>query len=201
MKSIGKIETPALWAATLGPVVTFIGYTIGALLWPGYDGVKKTISDLAANDSPVQLFISSVFIFGAICDIVVSHYAKAFRTSARIAILLAGLATIGLTVFPTPNQEDISVEHRIFAISSFILFVVWPLLTIRRGPDAPPMLRPKVAIIGTLFLLSISVWFLSLWADDSSTIVGLGERIGVAAQGLYPMIVIWHTYLWQRKRS
>ena len=84
MSRIGLIEKPAVWAATLGPIVTFVGYTIAGSMWEGYDGVKKTISDLAADDSPVQLFISIVFLFGALCDIVISHYAKAFATAGRI---------------------------------------------------------------------------------------------------------------------
>jgi hypothetical membrane protein len=201
MSRIGLIEKPAVWAATLGPIVSFIGYTIAGSMWEGYDGVKKTISDLAADDSPVQLFISAVFIFGALCDIVISHYAKAFATAGRIVILLIGLATIGLTVFTTPDQQSYSVMHRVFAISSFVLLCVWPLFAMRRGKDVPPLLRPGAAITGALVIGAICIWFLSLWQDPNSTITGIGERIGVGAQGLYPMIVIWHSYLWQRKNS
>ena len=201
MKKIGLIEKPALWAATLGPIVTFIGYTVAGAMWPGYDGVKKTISDLAADDSPVQLFISAVFIFGAICDIIISHYAKAFAVAGRIVILLIGFATIGLTVFTTPSQDSYSTMHRIFAISSFFLLCIWPLFAMRRGSDVPPLLRPAAAIAGTLVIGVICIWFLSLWQDPNSTITGLGERIGVGAQGLYPMIVIWHSHLWQKKQA
>jgi hypothetical protein len=50
-------------------------------------------------------------------------------------------------------------------------------------------------------LVSVSIWFLSLWADDASTITGLGERIGVAVQGIYPMVVIWHSWYWLRKNA
>jgi HAMP domain-containing protein len=170
-------------------------------MWPGYDGVTRTISDLAADDSPVQLFISAVFMFGAVCDIVISHYAKALPIAGRLVILLIGIATIGLTVFTTPSQESFSVMHRIFAISSFVLLCVWPLFAMRRGEDAPPLLRPIAAVAGTLAIGLVCLWFLSLWGDPTSTITGLAERIGVAVQGLYPMIVLWHTYSWQRKRA
>ena len=201
MKTENKILAPALWATTLGPIATFLGYTYGAYAWPGYDGMVKTISDLAANDSPVQLMMSSVFLFGALCDFVVAIYARALPKAARVAIFLAGVATIGLTVFATPSQDSYSIPHRIFAIASFIIFSIWPLFAIRRGPGAPPLLRPTAAILGTIFLVSVSIWFLSLWADDASTITGLGERIGVAVQGIYPMAVIWHSWYWLRKNA
>lgn len=200
MKTENKILAPALWATTLGPIATFLGYTYGAYAWPGYDGMVKTISDLAANDSPVQLMMSSVFLFGALCDFVVAIYARALPKAARVAIFLAGIATIGLTVFATPSQDSYSIPHRIFAIASFIIFSIWPLFAIRRGPDAPPLLRPTAAILGTVFLVSVSIWFLSLWADEASTITGLGERIGVAVQGMYPMVVIWHSWYWLRNK-
>ena len=201
MKPVGKIEAPALWAATLGPVITFLGYTIAAMMWPGFDGTVHTISDLAANDSPVQLFMSSTFIVSAICDVVVSHYAKALATAGRLVILAAAVSTVGLTVFTTPSQIGHSIPHRIFAITSFVLFTIWPLFAMRKGEDVPPLLRPKAAIAGTVFLAIVCVWFLSFWIDKNSQIMGLGERVGVGIQGLYPIIVIWHSWLWQRKRK
>lgn len=201
MKPVGKIEAPALWAITLGPLVTFLGYTIGALLWPGYDGMVHTISDLAANDSPVQLFISAVFLFGALCDVVVSHYSKALATPGRIVILLSAFTTVGLTVFTTPSQIGHSIPHRIFAIASFALLAIWPALSMRKGTNGPPLLRPKAAIIETLILVATCIWFISLWGSHNHSITGLGERIGVAVEGIVPMVVLWHSWLWQREQT
>ena len=201
MKSVGKIEAPALIAITLGPLVTFLGYTIAAMFFPGYDGMVHTISDLAANDSPVQVFVSLVFLFGALCDVVVSHYSKTLATPGRIAILLAGITTVGLTVFTTPSQTGHSIPHRIFAIASFALLAIWPVLSMRRGENIPPLLRPRAAIIQTAVLLGTCIWFISLWADKSSGITGLGERIGVAVEGIVPAVVLWHSFLWQRKQN
>lgn len=201
MKPVGKIGVAALWASTLGPLVTFIGYTVGANLWPGFDGIVHPISDLAADDSPVQLMMSLVFLFGAACDFVVAYSAKALPNRARIVIALAGVATIGLTVFTTPSQDGHSIPHRVFAIISFVLFSIWPLFAMRNREDVPPLLRTRAAIWGTLMLVSVSIWFLSLWVDKQSAIMGLGERIGVGVQGIYPAIVLWHSYLWQRNRK
>ena len=198
IRDIGK---PALWAATLAPLITSIGYVIAGASWPGYDPVVHAISDLAADDSPVQLYVSMLFLIGAASDIIVSHYARAFALPGRIAILLGAVATIGLTVFTTPSQTSSSTAHRVFAIASFFIFTIWPLLAMRRGPGVPPMLRVIPSIIGTAFLTVVSVWFLSLWLDHDSQIMGLGERIGVMVQALYPAFVLWHSYLWLRKQK
>ncbi len=56
----------ALVAATLGPFQNVLGWTISGSLVEGYDPIAKTISDLAANDSPVQWIQSSFFLFGSV---------------------------------------------------------------------------------------------------------------------------------------
>lgn len=198
MRGIGK---PALWAATLAPLITSIGYVIAGASWQGYDPVLKAISDLAADDSPVQVYVSILFLIGALSDIIVSHYAKAFALPGRIAILLGAVATIGLTVFTTPSQETSSTAHRIFASLSFLIFTIWPLLAMRKGKDVPPMLRPIQSIIGALILGAISIWFLTLWLDPNAQFMGLSERIVVFVQAVYPAFVLWHSYLWLRKQK
>jgi hypothetical membrane protein len=198
LRGIGK---PALWSATIAPLITSGGYVIAGASWPGYDPVVHAISDLAADDSPVQAYVSILFLVGALSDIIVSHYAKAFALPGRIAILLGAIATIGLTVFTTPSQTDSSAAHRIFASLSFLIFTIWPLLAMRRGQGVPPMLRPLPSIIGALVLGAISIWFLTLWLDPNAQIMGLSERIVVLVQAVYPAFVLWHSYLWLRKQK
>jgi hypothetical membrane protein len=58
------IDRPAAIAAIIGPVQSVLGWVIAGAMWPGYDPVYQTISDLAANESPVQLIMSAFFILG-----------------------------------------------------------------------------------------------------------------------------------------
>jgi hypothetical protein len=195
------IGIPALWAVTLAPLITSIGYVIAGASWPGYNPVVHAISDLAADDSPVQLYVSILFLVGATSDILISHYARVFALPGRITILLGAIATIGLTVFTTPSQTSSSTAHRLFATASFLIFTIWPLLAMRKGNDVPPMIRPRQAIIGTIVLAAVSIWFSTLWLDPNAQIMGLSERIVVIVQALYPTLVIWHSYLWLRKQK
>ena len=197
MKTIGK---PALFAATLGPVQSVLGWVISGALWPGYDPIRKTISDLAADDSPVQWIQSSFFILGGTLSLIAAIYARSFAMPGRMVIFLGGLATYGFTYFTTPSQDSSSEMHRVFAIISFVLFSAWPLFSMRISGSYPWVLRPVGAIVATLGFTVISLWFLSTWTNPDATNVGLVERIIATAQTTYLSAVIWIAWL-HAKRS
>jgi hypothetical membrane protein len=198
---VSKIETPAVVAATLGPIQSVAGWAIAGSLWEGYDPIRKTISDLAANDSPVQFLMSSFFILGGTLSLVVAIYAKAFAMPGRVMIFLAGIATYGFTVFATPSQDSYSIPHRIFASIAFVLMAAWPLFSMRKDKSFPWIIRPVGAIVSTLFMTVLAVWFLLSWLDPTFTAVGLAERVMAVAQVWYMSLVIWVVYIHQQKRS
>lgn len=186
-RTIGK---PAVIAAIIGPVQSVSGWLIAGSLWPGYDPIRKTISDLAADDSPVQAIQSAFFILGGTLTIIAAIFARTLATPGRVALFGAGIATYALTYFSTPSQDSHSDAHRISAIISFVLMSAWPLLSMRRGTDVPWVLRPLTSIASTLVLTAISIWFLATWTDPNGTIVGLSERVIVTAQVLWLSFVV-----------
>ena len=197
MKPIGK---PAFIAAIIGPIQSVLGWTIAGSLWPGYDPVRQTISDLAANESPVNWIMSSFFIFGGILTLIASVYARTLATPGRVALFLSAICTFGLTIFPTP-LVGYSLMHRIFAIASFVLSAGWPILAMRLHKDAPWIIRPAASIIGTALQTALALWFLSTWTDPSATNVGVWERIVAVSQSLYISTVLIVIYRSGKRKS
>jgi hypothetical membrane protein len=192
MKTIGK---PALFAASIGPVQSVLGWVIAGSLWPGYDPIRKTISDLAADDSPVQWIQSSFFVLGGTLSLLAAIYARSLAMPGRVVIFLGGLATYGFTYFTTPSQDGHSDMHRYFAIASFVLFSAWPIFSMRLNKQYPWVLRPTGAVVATLGFTIISLWFLSTWTNPDATNVGLVERVIATAQTGYLSAVIWICWL------
>lgn len=195
-----RIEKPAFVAAIIGPIQSVLGWTIAGTLWVGYDPVKQTISDLAANESPVQGIMSAFFVLGGILTLIAALYAKTFAMPGRVALFVAAICTFGLTIFPTP-LVGYSLWHRIFAISSFVLSAGWHLFAMRTRKDAPWILKPPAAIIGTALQTALALWFLSTWTDPNATDVGVWERVVAVSQSLYVSIVIIVIYLGQRSKG
>lgn len=198
-KEMQRIHWPAIVAAILGPIQVVVGFNLAQALWPEFDPVTKTISDLAADDSPVQVLMTSFFYFGATLSFVVAIWARSFSVPGRIVIALAGFATYGLAFFTTPSQDSYSVAHRIFAIMSFVLSAAWPLFAMRFDKRYPWILRPAGAILGTALLTASALIFLASWTDPASTMTGFWERVIAVSQTWYMALVIWICWLSERK--
>jgi hypothetical membrane protein len=196
--ALGRIGKPALYVAYIGPVQSAAGWLIAGSLWPGYDPVRQTISDLAANESPVQFIMSAFFVFGGLLTLIASIYARTLAMPGRVALFVAAICTFGLTIFPTP-LIGYSIEHRVFAISSFVLSAGWPLLAMRKRKDAPWIIRPTASIIGTALQTVLALWFLSSWTDPTNMTVGVWERVVAVSQALYVSVVIVVCYFSQAK--
>ena len=196
--ALGRIGKPALYVAYIGPFQSAAGWLIAGSLWPGYDPVRQTISDLAANESPVQLIMSAFFVLGGVLTLIAAIYGRTLAMPGRVALFVAALCTFGLTIFPTP-LIGYSIEHRVFAIASFVLSAGWPLLAMRKRKDAPWIIRPTASIIGTALQTVLALWFLSSWTDPTNMTVGVWERVVAVSQALYVSVVIVVCYFSQAK--
>lgn len=195
---LGRIGKPALYAAYIGPFQSAAGWLIAGSMWPGYDPVRQTISDLAANESPVQLIMSAFFVVGGVLTLIASIYGRTLAMPGRVALFVAAICTFGLTIFPTP-LIGYSIEHRVFAIASFVLSAGWPLLAMRNRSDAPWIIRPTASIIGTTIQAALALWFLSSWTDPTNMTVGVWERVVAVSQALYVSVVLIVCYFSQEK--
>lgn len=192
------IEKPAFIAAVIGPIQSVLGWVIAGALWPGYDAVRQTISDLAADESPVKWIMSSFFVLGGTLTLIASIYSRTLAMPGRVALFISAICTYGLTIFPTP-LIGFSTMHRIFAITSFVLSAGWPLFAMRFRKDAPWLIRPFASITATALQAALALWFLSTWTDPNATDVGVWERIVAVSQSLYVSVVIIVIYLGQKR--
>ena len=191
----------AVVAATLGPIQNVLGWTISGALWPGYDPISKTISDLAAAESPVQWIQSSFFIFGSVLTLVGAWHAKALALPGRVALAVAGLAGFGYTFFPTSSDPLISDLHVIFATIAFALFSAWPLLGMRFDKRYHWSIRAPGAIPASLVMGATTLWFLLTWLEPGQPIVGLSERVIAVMQVLWLTAAIWMQWVHQQRQT
>jgi hypothetical membrane protein len=191
----------AVIAATLGPIQNIMGWTLSASLWPGYDPIRQTISDLAADDSPVKWVQTSFFIFGATLTLIGAWSAKAFAWPGRVTLFLAGLSSYGVAYFAVPDVRSNTPEHLFFATAAFVLFSAWPLFAMRFDKRYHWSIRPIGAITATAVMSLTTLVFLLTWLDPDRTFTGLAQRTIVVMQVIWLSAAIWMQYLHQRRNA
>jgi len=184
------IGRPAIVSSYLAPVLLIGGTFLAGAVSPGYDPVRQTISELAAGDAPTRVLMTVFFVLTGLCHLVTATFARGIGIAGRAAILVGGLATIGVAAFALPTAAGSSAAHTAFAMIGFIVLAAWPLLGMRFRSDFPWLVRPLGAIVGTAILTALCVWFLIIWSSHSSPVVGLVERVAADAEALWPTVVV-----------
>ena len=189
MSPLKTIAPIAIVAAIIGPIQNVAGWAIAGALWPGYDPLELTISDLAAPESPVQWIMTAFFILGSTLTLIAAVFARTLALPGRIVLLVVALCSFGLTIFPTP-LNGVSATHQFFAIAFFAASASWQLFAMRFRKDAPWVLRPWAILVASLVQAAFAITFLVIWAHPESTNIGLWERLVSFEQALYLAAVV-----------
>lgn len=184
------VGRPALVSALLGPVLFIGGTAVIGASWSSYDPLAQTISELAAGDAPTRVAMTIVFVIAALCHVVTGVFARGVGPAGRVALVLAGVASLAVAAFPLPTVAGTSVPHRLSAIVGFILLAAWPLLGMRLHRRFPAIVRPVGALLGTALLTAVCVWFLVVWTAPPSGTLGLIERIAADSESVWPAVVM-----------
>jgi hypothetical membrane protein len=195
------VGRPALVSALLGPALFIGGTAVIGASWSSYDPVAQTISELAAADAPTRIAMTVVFVISALCHVVTGSFARGVGAAGRVALVLAGVASLAVAAFPLPSVAGTSVPHRVSAIIGFILLAAWPLLGVRLRRGFPAIVRPAGAVVSTLILASVCVWFLVVWTSPQTGTLGAIERIAADSESVWPAIVVVWLLLADRRRA
>ena len=195
------VDPPAVVSALLGPLVFIGGTAVIGSSWASYHPVAQTISELAAGDAPTRVAMTVVFVIAALCHVVTGLFARGVGPAGRLALVLAGVASLAVAAFPLPTVASTSVPHRISAIIGFILLAAWPLLGMRLRHGFPAIVRPPGAVLSTALLTAVCVWFLVVWTAPPSGTLGLIERIAADSESVWPAVVMVGLLLAGRRRT
>ncbi len=200
MITVPFVRLPAL-ISSMTAFVVFTGSTVIAqFLLPGFDTVKQTISELAADDVSTHVFMTVAFVISGTCHLFTAYFTPAIALPGRIALAVAGVSSWGVAYFSLPTAAATSQPHRAAAITGFVIFMYWLLLGMRRSSAYPLLLRPRMVVPVTIGLSIVSLVFLVCWSIPNLAPIGLIERICAFTQAVVPVTVVWWLWAAQRRR-
>ena len=186
----GVREVP--WWGTVSsaaaPVLLITGLTAAAKLQPPkFDAFNSTASSLAGDDASYSWVMTLTFAVVGMCDLLTGLALRAAALPGRLVLIGAGVAGVLVAAFPTHLGG--SQVHALWAGIGFAGIILWPVFSMRRGPDVAWALRPSTCLSVTVTLAALTVWFALEQATHGGH-MGLAERTAGLAQALWPLIAV-----------
>ena len=183
-----------LVSSMAAPVLLIGGWTVAASIQPvPFDDIVRTISDLAARDTPYRWLMTSALVGVGLSHVVTAYALDSAATAGRLTQGLGGLATLLVAAFPLPSGGGSSSGHTASAAVAFVSLAVWPAFASTRtrvpGRTLPALLGPRASAVATCTLLLTLGWFFGEQLLSGQR-VGLAERVAAGAQALWPLAVV-----------
>lgn len=169
-------------------MLLIVGFTIAADLQPTpFDSVSRSISTLAAQGMPHRWIVTAAILGVGACNVVTGLALRAAADRGRLLLIAGGVCGMLIAVNPQYPGGG-SLRHETFSLLGVVILTLWPIAAIRRTPDAPVGLRPRVAYAAAGLNLALLLWFTVELFNGPE--LGLAERAVATDQALWPFVVV-----------
>jgi hypothetical protein len=186
----GSARPVSPWAvvsAGLAPVLLIGAWAIAGPLQPAsYSPVRQTVSVLAGHAGAGRWIMTTALLLVGGCHLVTAAGLTGIRARARITLMVAGLASIGIAASPEPVHGS-SHEHLAWTMVAAAAITLWPAFAARSAPARPLILSVRVAAAATAVLVVLLGWLII--ETQRGDVLGLAERLTTAAQTTWPFII------------
>jgi hypothetical membrane protein len=172
----------------LAPVILVAGWTAAADLQPTpFDAVTRSISTLAAAGMPYRWIVTIAIMSVGVCNILTGIALVSAADGGRILLIAGGVCSVLIAANPQ-HLGGGSLAHEASSLAGTVIMTLWPAAAIRRTPDAPLGLRPRVALSVVGVNLALLLWFAAELLNGPE--LGLAERTVAAYQAIWPFVVV-----------
>jgi hypothetical protein len=127
----------------------------------------------------------AIFLVGG-CHLVTAVGLTRVRVSARLLLIVAGLAGIGIAASPAPAKGP-TQQHLAWTALGAITIAVWPVFVARRTPRRPLILNFYGSAAVTAVFVALLGWLVVETHGGSA--LGPAERLTSSVQTSWPFTV------------
>jgi Protein of unknown function (DUF998) len=187
VRSGGRVPGWAVASAALSPVLLTAGWLVAGALQPAsYDPIRKTVSVLAGHAGTDRwIMTGTLFLVGG-CHLVTAGGLAGVRVLARVLLIVAGMASIGIAASPEPVVGS-TPQHVAWTALGAVTIAVWPAFVARRASPRPLFLSTRGSAAVTVVFVALLGWLVIETQGGSD--LGLAERLSSSVQTSWPFIV------------
>jgi hypothetical membrane protein len=131
------------------------------------------------------IMTGALFLTGA-CYLLTAVGLVGIRRSARILLIVAGVAVIGIATSPEPASGPTG-RHLARTVLGAVAIALWPVFVARRGSLRPLILSVSGSAAVTVVFVGLACWFLA--EAQGGGMVGLAERVTTSVEASWPFVV------------
>jgi len=177
----------AIVSAALAPVLLTGGYLVAGALQPAsYSPVRTTISVMAGQAGTDRwIMTGGLFLVGG-CYLITAAGLTGIRAAARVLLIVAGLAGIGIAASPEPARGT-TPQHLAWTTLGAVTIAVWPAFAAPRTSPRPLILSSYGSAAVTAAFTALLGWLFIQTRDGA--VLGLAERLTSSVQTCWPFII------------
>jgi hypothetical membrane protein len=197
LPSPGTVPGWAVISAAISPVLL-----VSAWLWAGavqpaaYSPMRQTVSVMAGLGGTDRWIMTTALLVVGGCHLITAAGLTALRPPARILLVIAGVSSVGIALFPEPATGS-TPAHLVFTALGAAAIAIWPGFTVARTVPRPAVLSEVGAAIVTAVFLILLAWLISQTQGGSD--LGLAERLSSSLETCWPFVVA--VSLWRAGRA
>lgn len=177
----------AIATAALSPVLGTGGWLVAEALQPAsYSPMRDTVSVLAGEAGTDRWVMTVALFLVAGCYLLTAVGLTGIRRSARILLIVTGVAVVGIATAPEPASGP-STRHLAWTVLGAVAIALWPAFVARRGSPRSPILSVRGSVAVTAVFVALIVWFLV--EAQGGHMLGLAERVTTSTEASWPFVV------------
>jgi hypothetical membrane protein len=183
----GTVPRWAITSAALSPVLLVSAWLVAGAVQPSsYSPLRQTVSVMAGLAGTDRWIMTGALLAVGGCHLITAAGLGALRAPARILLVIAGAASIGIAAYPEPASGS-TPAHLAFTALGAVAIAIWPAFTVTRGSPRPLILSSVGAATVTAVFLILLAWLASETQGGSD--LGLAERLSSSVETCWPFIV------------
>jgi hypothetical membrane protein len=183
----------AVISAGVSPVLLVIAWVwAGAVQPASYSPMRQTVSVMAGLGGTDRWIMTAALLVVGGCHLVTAGGLTALRMPARALLVVAGVSSVGIALFPEPLTGS-TPAHLAFTALGAAVIAIWPAFTISREMPRPVIVSEVGAAIVTALFLILLAWLVSETQGGSD--LGLAERLSSSVETCWPFVVavsLWY---------
>jgi hypothetical membrane protein len=174
-------------SASLSPIVGIGGWLVADALQPAsYSPMRDTVSELAGQTGTDHWVMTVALFLAGGCYLLTAASLAGIRRCARVLLIIAGVAVIGIATSPEPASGP-TARHLAWTVLGAITITVWPVFVARRGSARPQILSVSGSVAVTVAFVTLLAWFFA--EAQGGSMLGLAERVTTSVEALWPLVV------------